>query len=136
VDREKREVVASWPVTKCKTNVAMALDEAGHRLFIGCRTAQMAVLDTESGKEITALPMTKGVDDVIYDPASKRIYAACDGDVDVYQQSSPDEYKLLAKVPTGPLGRTARLVPELKKFFVAVPQHGTDPAKILVFDVL
>jgi DNA-binding beta-propeller fold protein YncE len=136
VDREKREVVASWPVTKCKTNVAMALDEAGHRLFIGCRTAQMAVLDTESGKEITALPITKGVDDVIYDPASKRIYAACDGDVDVYQQSSPDEYKLLAKVPTGPLGRTARLVPELKKFFVAVPQHGTDPAKILVFDVL
>jgi DNA-binding beta-propeller fold protein YncE len=136
VDREKRALVTSWPVTKCKTNVAMAFDEANHRLFIACRTGQIAVLDTESGKEVTALPITKGVDDVVYDPASKRIYAACDGNVDVYQQSAPDEYKLLAKVPTGPLGRTARLVPELKRYFVAVPEHGTDPAKILVFDVL
>jgi len=136
VDRDKRAIVASWPVTKCKTNVAMALDETNHRLFIACRTASMVVLDTQSGKEITSLPITKGVDDAVYDPASKRIYAACDGNVDVYQQSSPDEYKLLAQIPTGPLARTARLVPELKRYFVAVPQHGTDPAKILVFDVL
>jgi DNA-binding beta-propeller fold protein YncE len=136
IDREKRAIVSSWPVTKCKTNVAMALDEANHRLFIACRSGQIAVLDTQSGKEITTLPITKGVDDVTYDPASKRIYAACDGNVDVYQQSGPDQYKLLAQVPTAPMGRTARLVPELKRYFVAVPQHGTDPAKILVFDVL
>jgi len=136
VDREKRTLVASWPVTKCKTNVAMAFDEANHRLFIACRTGQIAVLDTQSGKEITALPITKGVDDVVYDPGSRRIYAACDGNVDVYQQSSADEYKLLAQVPTAPMGRTARLVPELKRYFVAVRQHGTDSAKILVFDVL
>jgi len=136
VDREKRALVASWPVTKCKTNVAMAFDEANHRLFIACRSGQIAVLDTQSGKEISALPITKGVDDVVYDPASKRIYAACDGNVDVYQQSGADEYKLLAQVPTAPMGRTARLVPELKRYFVAVPQHGTDAAKILVFDVL
>jgi DNA-binding beta-propeller fold protein YncE len=136
VDRDKHAIVASWPVTKCKTNVAMAFDESDHRLFIACRTGQIAVLDTQSGKETTALPITKGVDDITYDPASKRLYAACDGNVDVYQQSGPDQYKRLAQVPTGPLARTARLVPELNRYFVAVPQHGTDPAKILVFDVL
>ena len=136
VDRDKRTVVASWPVTKCKTNVAMAFDEANHRLFVACRTGQIAVLDTQSGKEIAALPITKGVDDLIYDPASKRIYAACDGNVDVYQQSGPDQYKLLAQVPTATMGRTARLVPELKRYFVAVPQHGADAAKILIFDVI
>src|SRR5437588_3378140 len=43
VDRNTRAIVASWPVTKCKTNVAMALDEANHRLFIACRTASMVV---------------------------------------------------------------------------------------------
>ena len=136
VDRDKRTVVASWPVTKCKTNVAMAFDEANHRLFVACRTGQIAVLDTQSGKEIAALPITKGVDDLVYDPASKRIYAACDGNVDVYQQSGPDHYKLLAQVPTATMGRTARLVPELKRYFVAVPQHGADAAKILIFDVI
>jgi len=136
VDREKRELVASWPVTQCKPNVAMALDEANHRLFVACRSGVISVLDTQTGKEVTSFPITKGVDDITYDPASKRVYAACDGAVDIYEQSSPDSYKLLANVSTGPLGRTARLVPELKRYFVAVPQHGTTSARVLVFDVL
>src|SRR5713101_7910358 len=111
VDREKRELIASWPVTVCKNNVAMALDEANHRLFVACRTSQIAVLDTQTGKEITSFAITKGVDDITYDAASKRIYAACDGAVDVFEQSSPDSYKLIGNVSTGPMGRTARLVP-------------------------
>src|SRR5713226_2848775 len=41
VDREKRELVANWPVTLCKNNVAMALDETNHRLFVACRTSQI-----------------------------------------------------------------------------------------------
>jgi DNA-binding beta-propeller fold protein YncE len=136
VDREKRELVASWPVTLCKNNVAMALDETNHRLFVACRTGRIAVLDTQTGKEVTSFPITKGVDDITYDAANKRVYAACDGAVDIYQQSGPDSYKLVANVPTGPMGRTARLVPELKRYFVAVPQHGTTSAEVLVFEVL
>ena len=135
VDREKRAVVATWPVTNAKPNVAMAFDEANHRLFVACRSGDVVVMDTTTGKEITTFPITKGVDDMVYDAASKRIYSAGDGSVDVYQQTSPDSYKLLAKVPTGPLGKTARLVPETSRYFVAVPQHGTTNASILVFSV-
>jgi len=135
IDREKRTLIASWPITKAKTNVAMAYDEANHRLFIACRSGGIVVLDTLTGKEITVLPITKGVDDLVYDAASKRLYASCDGDADVYQQSDPDSYKLLAKVSTGPLARTALLVPQLKRYFVAVPQHGTSTAEVLVFEV-
>src|SRR6266478_680780 len=132
VDRDKREVVASWPVTKCKGPVAMGFDESNHRLFVACRSGDIVVLNTETGKEVTALPMTKGVDDLTYDPAQRRIYAAGDGSVDVYQQTDRDNYKLAGKVPTGPVGRTARLVPELNRYFVAVPQHGMTSAEILV----
>jgi DNA-binding beta-propeller fold protein YncE len=135
VDREKREVIASWPVTKCKGPVAIAFDEANHRLFVACRDGNVAVLDTQSGKEVTSLSITNGVDDAVYDPASKRLYTAADGSVDVYEQTDPDNYKLLAKVPTGPVGRTAKLVPELNRYFVAVPQHGTKSAEVLVFEV-
>jgi DNA-binding beta-propeller fold protein YncE len=135
IDREKRALIASWPITKAKTNVAMAYDEANHRLFIACRSGGIVVLDTQTGKEITVLPITKGVDDLVYDSASKRLYASCDGDADVYQQTDPDNYTLLAKVPTGPLARTALLVPQLKRYFVAVPQHGTTTAEVLVFEV-
>jgi DNA-binding beta-propeller fold protein YncE len=135
IDREKRALVASWPIARCKTNVAIALDEANHRLFVACRSGAISVLDTQSGKEVTALPITKGVDDMIYDPASKRIYAACDGDAGVYEQSGPDNYKLLGNVPTGPGGRTALLVPQLNRYFVAVPKHGAEAARVLVFEI-
>src|SRR5260370_2378950 len=111
VDREKRTIVASWPVTKCKTNVAMAFDEADHRLFVACRTGNISVLDTQSGKEITALPITKGVDDVIYDPATKRIYPACDGNVAIHQQPPPAQSKHLAHLPPRPAPSTARPPP-------------------------
>jgi DNA-binding beta-propeller fold protein YncE len=135
IDRSKRELIASWPVTKSKTNVAIALDEANHRLFVACRGGHIVVFDTSSGKELTALPITKGVDDLVYDPGSKRLYASADGNVDVYEQTDPDNYKMLAKVPTGPLARTALLVPALKQYFVAVPANGGKAAEILVFEV-
>jgi len=135
VDRNKRKLIASWPVSKCQTNVAMAFDEAHHRLFSACRSGEVVVFDTETGRELTALPITKGVDDMTYDSASQRVYASGDGSVDVYQQTDPDHYQLLGKVPTGPVGRTARLVPELNRYFVAVPQQGTKSAEILVFAV-
>ena len=93
------------------------------------------MIDTQSGKEITVLPITKGVDDLVFDATSKRLYASCDGDVSVYQQNAPDTYKLLGKVPTGPLARTALLVPPINRYFVAVPQHGTTNAEIMVFEV-
>jgi DNA-binding beta-propeller fold protein YncE len=135
VDRGTRQLIASWPITKGKINVAMALDEANHRLFVACRSGEIVVLDTQSGKEIAALPITKGVDDLVFDPASKRIYAACDGEVNVYVEKDPDNYNLLGKVASGPVGKTGRLVPEIHRYFVAVPQHGTASAEVLVYDV-
>ena len=135
IDRDKRTLISSWPITKAKTNVAMAYDETNHRLFVACRSGGIVVLDTNSGKEITVLPITKGVDDLVFDPAKKRLYASCDGNVDVYAQSDADTYKSLGKVSTGALARTALLVPQLNRYFVAVPQHGTDNAEIQVFEV-
>jgi DNA-binding beta-propeller fold protein YncE len=135
IDREKREILTSWPISKGKTNVAMALDEDNHRLFVACRSGDLVVFDTTSGKEIATLPITKGVDDLVFDKDNKRIYAAADGFVDVYQEESPDSYKLVTKVPSGPSARTARLVPELKRYFVAVPQHETTPSEVLVYEV-
>jgi len=84
---------------------------------------------------LVGLPITKGVDDLVFDKDSKRIYAAADGFVNVYQEETPDNFKLLARVPSGPSGRTARLVPELKRYFVAVPQHDTTPSEVLVYEV-
>jgi DNA-binding beta-propeller fold protein YncE len=135
IDRGKRAVLASWPITGAKVNVAMALDEAHHRLFVACRSGAIVVFDTETGNQLQALAIAKGVDDLVYDPAKKRIYAACDGSVDVYEEIDPDHYRSLGEIPSGPRGRTARLVPQLGRYFVAVPQNGATNAEILVYAV-
>ncbi|HEV2425343.1 MAG TPA: hypothetical protein VGZ29_10995 [Terriglobia bacterium] len=138
VDREKRTLTESWPVTKARVNVAMAFDEPSHRLFVGCRSGAIVVFDTKSGKEIAALPIETGVDDLVFDAASKRIYATCGGgkgSVDVYKENDPDHYSLVGKVATSPGAKTGRLVPQLGKYFVAVPAQGIAPAEVLVYSV-
>jgi len=138
IDRNTRTVVASWPLTLGKHNVAIALDEAHHRLFVGCRTGQIVVFDTETGKELQALPINQGIDDLTYDPSTKRLYAACPdgaGTVDVYEETDPDHYKSLGQIPTGPGARNGRLAAELMRYFVAVPQREGANADVLEYEV-
>ena len=138
LDRSTRKIIATWPVTLAKFNVAMAFDEQNHRLFVACRSGQIVVFDTQTGKELQALPIAKGVDDAVFDPASKRIYAACGdgaGSIAAYKETDPDHFESLGQVPSGPQGRNALLVPAVKEYFVSVPGHDTTPAQILVFQV-
>ncbi len=135
IDRQKRALTASWPVTKGKENVAMALDEAHNRLFVACRSGAIAIFDTSSGKELQSLSIGKGVDDLVYDSGRKRLYAACDGDVYVFHEDAPDRYASLGHVVSAPLARTARLIPELNRYFVAAPGSAERTASILVYEV-
>jgi DNA-binding beta-propeller fold protein YncE len=136
IDRKKNAVVAVWPVIDGHVNVAVAIDELHHRLFVGCRDGKLVVLDSDSGKVLQVLPIATGVDDVVYDPKTSRIYAACgEGFVYVYKQVDADQYELIGKIATGPLGKTGLLVPELQRYFVAVPPHGKTAAVVLVYAV-
>jgi len=136
IDRKKQAVVATWPATGCHVNAGVAIDESHHRLFVACRDGNLVVMDSDTGKVLQTLPISTGVDDLVYDPATQRIYVACgEGFVNVYHQIDADHYKSIGKIPTGPLGKTGLLVPELKKYFVAVPPHGAATAEVLVFAV-
>jgi DNA-binding beta-propeller fold protein YncE len=134
VDRFRNKILAKWPITTGKQNVAMALDEERQRLFVGCRSGQIVVLDSNTGKELQALPIGPGVDDLIYDPTTHRLYASTDGAVDVFEQTDLNHYVSRGSVASGPHGRTSRLAPELNRLFVAVPQSGMQNARVLVYE--
>ncbi len=139
IDRKTHQLVASWPVTIGKFNVAMALDEASHRLFVGCRGGQIVVFDTRTGKELQALPIPKGIDDLIFDSAHKRIYAACGsgtGAIAVYQETDPDHYKSLGEVPSAPGGKNEVLVPQLGCLYVTIPPQAAVPGEVFVYQVM
>jgi hypothetical protein len=136
VDRWKNVVVGSWPVTKGDTNVAMALDEQHQRLFVGCRSGHVVVFDTNTGRELYALPITKGIDDLEYDGVSKRLYAIGGGVIDVLEAIDADHLRSLGSVTAGAQARTGRLAPLINRYFAAVPQVGDGAASVQVFQPL
>ncbi len=100
--------IARWPLT-LEHNFPMALDEADHRLFMGMHEpACLAVFDTVSGRMIVSMPSVQDADDLYYDAARKRIYMpGGEGFIYAFQQTDPDHYRLLAKIPTALGARTA-----------------------------
>jgi len=138
IDRAARKVMATWPITLGKTAVTLALDEPHHLLFVGCRSGHIIIFDTGTGKELQALPINQGIDDLAFDAKAKRLYAVCpagDGSIDVYKQTDADHYASLGQIPTGPGARTGELVSSLGRFYVAVPQHATTNAQILEYQI-
>ena len=139
VDLEKRAVVAQWPITGGPVPHTAGLDAAHHRLFVGSRTiahtgniggghqhepGKLVVMDTKTGKVVQALDSVGGADDLQYDAATGRIYfVGTTGTVAVFKELDPDHFQLLGKVPTGAISKTGLWVPELKRFYSAVPRH-------------
>ena len=139
IDRKRHKLIAGWPVTMGKFNVAMALDESSHRLFIGCRGGQIVVFDTRTGKELQALPIPKGIDDLIFDSAHKRLYATCgsgNGAVAVYQETDPDHYKSLGEVASAPGGKNEVFVPQLGRLYLTIPPQANAAGEVYVYEVM
>ena len=135
IDREKKAVTATWPMTQFKANFPMALDEANHRLFVGCRQpARLVVFNTSTGQPVADLAISADTDDLFYDAARKRLYISCgEGFVDVIAQRDADTYQLRERIPTRPGARTSFFSPDLNEFYLAVPERGNQPAEIRVF---
>lgn len=138
LDRNKSALQATWPLPAgVKQNVAMALDEPDHRLFVVTRApGNLVVFNSDNGKVVASLPAVGLVDDMSYDAKRKRIYLAGDQFVDVFEQKDADHYALLAKIPGSFRAKTATLVPEWNRYYLAVPHHENHEAEVRVFEVL
>jgi DNA-binding beta-propeller fold protein YncE len=135
VDRATRSVVATWPVTQARANYPMALDEAHHRLLVGCRSpARLLVYDTTSGKLVAGADIVGDTDDLFLDSSTHRVYiAGGEGFITVLEQTDADHYRTFERIPTAAGARTALFVPELDRLFLAVPHRGAQRAEVRIF---
>lgn len=138
VDRDRRSVIATWPMKKYQANFPMALDETNHRLFVGCRQpARLVILDTGDGHEIAALPISRDTDDLFYDAAHRRIYISCgEGFIDVIAQREGGNYQALEKIPTASGARTCYFSPERNELYLAAPARLGRTAEIRIYEAL
>ena len=137
VDRDKGEVIATWKTDGAFGNFPMALDEANHRLFVGCRLpSRLVVLDTASGKTVTSVGISGDPDDLSYDRKRHRVYVICGaGKIDIIDQTDANTYKALAKINTADGARSGLFMPERDALFVAVPHRGSQQAEIRRYQI-
>jgi DNA-binding beta-propeller fold protein YncE len=136
IDTDKNEVVTSHPVKGAGGAHPIALDEAAHRIYLGCRKEpKVVILDTESGKEVGETVIPGDVDDLFLDAARKRVYASCgEGFLAVLKVTDADKVEVVEKVPTAKGARTCLYVPGTGKLYLAVPrQEGKDGPEVRVY---
>ncbi|PYU21073.1 MAG: hypothetical protein DMG30_18675 [Acidobacteria bacterium] len=135
IDLQKRTVLTTWSTApECQAPMASAVDSAHHRLFVGCRMyrtqpdwwlpGRMIVMNADTGKMIAQFPAVGGSDEMFFDAASQRIYLqGYEGIADVWREVDPDHYVSIGRIQGGVHGKTSLLVPELKRYYVAVSEH-------------
>ena len=137
VDRLRRTVTATWPLEGVGSNFPMGLDEASHRLFVGCRKpAKLLIYDTSAGREIGRFPIGGDTDDLFWDAKQKQLYVICGaGVISSFRERNPGRFEPMAEIATVPGARTGLFVAETGCLYVAVPQRGPRSAEILEYSV-
>ncbi len=110
VDVSKLSVLNTWSIAPCQEPSALAFDVAHHRLFAGCDNKMMAVVDSDSGKVVTTVPIADGVDAGAFNPNTQEVFMSCgEGVLVVIHEDSPDKYSVKQNVPTAKGARTMAL---------------------------
>ena len=136
VDTDKNEVRHSYPLKLADRAYPLAVDEANHRLFLGCRDKpSVVVLNSETGEEVTSSGIPADIDDLFYDAKNKRLYASCGaGSLAVLRQRDADHYETLETIPTTKLARTCFFDPAGERLYLLVPrQEGEEGPSIRVY---
>jgi YVTN family beta-propeller protein len=119
------KVEQRWPTAPCASPSSIAMDRANRRLFIGCRSKVMAVMNADTGKVIATLPIGDHVDATAFDPASRLVFNSNgEGTITVIRQDSPDKYSVVENVKTLPKAKTMALDPKTHRLFLSTAEAG------------
>ena len=132
IDVNSMKVKDRWPLAPCATPTSLSLDKENTRLFVGCRSKQLAVLNAENGKVVFTTPIGERVDAGAFDSKTKLVYLSTgDGKVFVFQQDSPDKYSLVQEIATKTGAKTMGYDPKTARVFVPTSENGA--MQVLVF---
>lgn len=119
IDTRKLLVEQMFALAPCQEPSGMAIDRSSRRLFVGCGNKMMAVVNADSGKLITTLPICSGVDATAFDPELALIFHSCgDGTISVIHEDSPDKYSAQAPIQTRAGSRTMAVDPKTHRLFL------------------
>jgi YVTN family beta-propeller protein len=129
IDSKKLAVKSRWSVAPGEEPSGLAFDRDHRRLFIGCGNKKMVVMNADSGKVITALPIGDGVDACGFDPGTQLAFASNgDGTLTVVHEDSPDKFTVVENAKTQPRARTMAVDLKTHNVVVVTAEYGQAPA--------
>jgi sugar lactone lactonase YvrE len=138
VDKTTRKVIGTWPIREGQNNAPMALDEANKRLFVVTRKPfKLVVLDTETGQSVASMDAPPRTNELVFDRINGRVYMTGDDYISVVAQKDPNHYEEIARVPSAHGAKTAILVPQRNRFYVAMsPGEDKKGGAVLHYEVV
>jgi len=128
-DARTLEVEGRWPLAPCETPTGLGIDRQHRRLFVGCRSKVMAVVDGDSGRVIATLPIDGGVDGIAFDPATALAFSSNgEGTLTVVHEDSPEKFTLVGNVPTKRGAKTLALDEATHRIYLSTAQFGPPPS--------
>jgi len=125
INARSLKVEQRWPTAPCTSPSSMAMDRPNRRLFLGCRSKVMAVMNADTGQVITTLAIGDHVDATAFDPESRLIFNSNgEGTITVIHQDSPDKYSAVENVKTLPKAKTMALDPKTHRLFLSTAEAG------------
>jgi YVTN family beta-propeller protein len=129
IDTSKHEVIARWPLAPGEEPSGITFDARHHRLFSGCHNKVMTMLDTETGKVMTTVPIGGGVDGCAFDDSTRLVFASCgDGTTTIAKEEAPNELTVVQVLKTERGARTMALDPKTHRIYLPSAQFQLPPS--------
>ncbi|HWW77007.1 MAG TPA: hypothetical protein VNZ44_16520, partial [Pyrinomonadaceae bacterium] len=128
-DTRRLAVEARWPIAPAEEPSGLAFDRQHRRLFSVGSNRLMAVVDADSGKVVTTVPIGGGVDAAAFDPETGLVFSSNgEGTLTVVHEDSPDRYTVVETVATRRGARTLALDPKTHRVYLVTAEFGPPPA--------
>ncbi len=128
LDPQSLKVMARWSLSPGEGPSGLAIDVKNRRLFSVCENKMMVILDADSGKVLSTLPIGEHVDGAVFDPASGNAFSSNgDGTLTIIHEDSPSTFSVVQTVATIKGARTIALDPISHKLFLPTAEFGPTP---------
>ena len=129
IDTRKDAVAASWPLAGCNEPAGLAIDTQTRRLFVGCHNKLMVILNADSGKVVTTLPIGEGVDANAFDTETKQAFSSQgDGTLTIVKEETADKFRVQQNATTQRGARTMALNPKNHDIYLVSAEYDEAPA--------
>lgn len=130
IDSRKLKVDATWPLAPGEEPTGIATDRKHHRLFVACGNKLLAVLNADTGKLVTTVPIGNGVDGAAFDSERQLAFSSNGGDgtLTVVHEDSPDKFSVVENAATQRGARTLEVDQKTHRVFLVTAEFGPTPA--------